>query len=424
MNLKKEIARLPGSPGVYIFLDVGGKIIYVGKSKSIKKRVSSYFQNKNLGEKTNLLVKKISNIKYIKVESEFEALLLEAELIRKNQPFFNFQARDDKNPLYIKITKEKIPLVSLVRKPQISYSDFVKGPFPSAKVMRNLLKTVRRIFPYCHHKNLKKPCLYVHLGLCPFPHASEENKIHYLKNILAIKKLLSGKSKFLLKSLIADMQKLASLEKFEEAQNIKKQIAKIEYMLSEFRDPVEFLTQPTLVDDLSAARLQSLKAVLNLPKIPKRIECFDISNTAGKEATGSMAVFENGQSQKNQYRRFRIKFKNTPDDYQMIREILSRRFKNSWPKPNLIVIDGGKGQLNVALSVLKKGSIEIPVIAIAKKFEEIYLAEKPLPLRLEKQNLARQLIQATRDEAHRFALSYHRLLRSRKLYNRLQKTPN
>ena len=132
-----------------------------------------------------------------------------------------------------------------------------------------------------------------------------------------------------------------------------------------------------------------------------------------------MAVFENGQSQKSQYRKFRIKLKNTPDDYEMIREVLSRRFKNSWPKPDLIVIDGGKGQLSAALSACEKSDVNIPVITIAKKFEEIYIAGKQLPLRLEKQNPARQLIQATRDEAHRFALSYHRLLRSRKLYEKI-----
>lgn len=419
MKFKREITKLPDSPGVYVFSDADGKIIYVGKSVSIKKRVSSYFQNKNLGPKTSLLTKKIANIEYIKVETEFEALLLEAELIRKNQPFFNFQAKDDKSPLYIKITGGKIPLVSIVRKPQISKEDFVKGPFPSAKITRSLLRTVRRIFPYCHHKNPKKPCLYVHLGLCPFPYASAQSTNHYLKNIKAIKKLLSGKSKVLVKSRVADMQKFASVQKFEEAQNVKRQIEKIEYMLSEFRDPMDFLTQPTLVDDLAATRLKSLKAVLELSKIPSRIECYDISNTSGKEATGSMAVFENGQSQKSQYRKFRIKFKNMPDDYEMIREVLSRRFKNSWPKPDLVVIDGGRGQLNAALSVLKKNGVNIPTIAIAKKFEEIYRTEKSLPLRLEKQNPARQLIQAARDEAHRFALSYHRLLRAKKLYEKI-----
>ena len=419
MNFKKVIARLPDSPGAYIYENADGKIIYVGKSKSIKKRVLSYFQNKNLGPKTNLLVKKIADIKYIKVESEFEALLLEAELIRKNQPFFNFQTKDDKSPLYIKITSDEIPLVSLVRKPQVSKGDFTKGPFPSARLARNLLKTIRRIFPYCHHKNPKKPCLYVHLGLCPFPYASAKKKNYYLKNIKAIEKLLSGKSKVLLKSLTGDMQKLASLEKFEEAQNIKRQIERTKYMLSGFRDPLEFLAQPTLVDDLTTSRLKNLKVTLGLSKIPRRIECFDISNTAGREATGSMAVFENGQSQKSQYRKFRIKFKSTPDDYEMIREVLTRRFNNSWPEPDLIVIDGGKGQLNAALSILKKKAVGIPVIAIAKRFEEIYLTEKPLPLRLEKQNPARQLIQAARDEAHRFALAYHRLLRSKKLYEKI-----
>lgn len=419
MKLKNQIAKLPNSCGVYIFKDAEGNIIYVGKSVAIKKRVSSYFKNKNLGPKTSLLIKKIAEIGYIKVESEFEALLLEAELIRKNQPFFNFQAKDDKSPLYIKITGGEIPLVSVVRKPQISKGDFVKGPFPSARVTRSLLKTMRRIFPYCHHKNPKKPCLYVHLGLCPFPYASSQSTNHYLKNVKAIKKLLSGKPKVLVKSLVADMQKLASTQKFEEAQNAKSRIEKIEYMLSEFRDPMEFLTQPTLVDDLANARLESLKVELELSKTPRRIECFDISNTAGKEATGSMAVFENGQSQKSQYRKFRIKFKNTPDDYEMIREVLTRRFKNNWSKPDLVVIDGGKGQLNAALSALKESGVTIPTVAIAKKFEEIYLAQNPLPLRLKKENPARQLIQAARDEAHRFALSYHRLLRSKKLYQKI-----
>ena len=419
MTIKRKIANLPDSAGVYIFLDNHKKIIYVGKSVSVKKRVSSYFTGKNLGPKSNLLVAKIADINNIKVESEFEALLLEAELIRKNQPFFNIQAKDDKSPLYIKITNDQIPLVSLVRKPQSQRGVFVKGPFQSAKAARAVLKSIRRIFPYCHHKNPKKPCLYVHLGLCSFPYSSIEAKIFYRKNIRAIKKLLSGNSKVLLRSLIGQMQSLSSLEKFEEAQNMKVQVEKIEFLLSTFRSPLEFLNQPTLVDDLANARLQILKKTLALAKTPKRIECYDISNTSGKEATGSMIVFVNGQSQKSQYRKFRIKFKSSPDDYEMIREVLTRRFKNSWPKPDLIVIDGGRGQLNSAAAVLGRFDLDIPLISIAKKFEEIYTVDKLLPLRLEKENPARQLIQAARDEAHRFALSYHRLLRTKKLYEKL-----
>jgi len=215
------------------------------------------------------------------------------------------------------------------------------------------------------------------------------------------------------------MQNFARLEKFEEAQNIKIKIEKIEYILSTFRDPLEFLRHPTLIDDLTNTRLENLKKILALKKSPKRIECYDISSTSGKEATGSMAVFENGISQKSEYRKFRIKFKNSPDDYEMIREVLIRRFKNSWPIPDIIVIDGGKGQLSTALSALKESGIKIPVITIAKKFEEIYCAGKLIPLRLNKESPARQLIQATRDEAHRFALSYHRLLRAKKLYGQM-----
>lgn len=419
MDLKKAISKLPASCGVYIFLDKWGKTIYVGKSIAIKKRVLSYFQNKNLGPKTTLLVKKIANIDFIKVDSEFEALLLEAELIRKRRPFFNSIAKDDKSPLYIKITKDPIPIISLVRKPESSGNAFIKGPFPSSKVARSLLKSIRRIFPYCHHKNPKKPCLYVHLDLCPFPYDSKVNKMQYRKDINSIKRLLSGKSKILIKSLISEMQKYAQQEKYEEAQKIKLQIEKIEYILSNFRDPSEFLRQPTLIDDIADIRLNELRKLLALAEKPQRIECFDISNISGKEATGSMIVFEKGQSKNSEYRKFRIKFKHTPDDYEMIREVLSRRFKNNWPKPNLIVIDGGKGQLNTAHMTLKKSGLNIPVIAIAKKFEEIYSTYRPLPLRLPRDNPALQLIQAARDEAHRFALSYHRLLRTKKLYEKL-----
>lgn len=414
-QIKKKIKDLPDTPGIYKFFDRNRKLIYIGKSVSIKKRVASYFTIKILGPKTDFMVKQIAHIEYIKVFSEFEALLLEAELIKKYKPFFNTVAKDDKSPLYIKITADEIPLLTVARREQYQKGLFLKGPFPSAKTTREVLRIIRKIFPYCHHKNPKKPCLFVSLGLCPYPYESDQSQVSYLENVKNIKKLLSGKSKIVIRELFAKMKKLANLQKFEEAQKIKIQIENLQYILTSYHAPQEFLKQPSLVDDLVMSKLKSLQSLLNLKKIPRRIECFDISSLAGKFATGSMVVFTNGQMDKSQYRRFRIKFTTKPDDYQMLREVLERRFKNNWQTPDLIIIDGGRGQLNIAVATVNKFKLTIPVIAIAKRYEQIYTHFKILPISLPKENIERQLVEAIRNETHRFALSYHQLIRSKAL---------
>jgi len=215
VDLKSSIKNLPASTGIYQFFDIEDNLLYVGKAASLRKRVASYFQNKNLGPKTNLLVKKITRIEYIKVFSEFEALLLESKIIKDNQPFFNAIAKDDKSPLYIKIEGKEIPLVLTTRGGFKKRGQFLKGPFPSAKTTRDVLKMIRKIFPYCHHKNPKKPCLFVHLGLCSYPYASPNSQKKYLKNINRIKKLLSGKSRTLIRDLKREMALLAKSQKFE-----------------------------------------------------------------------------------------------------------------------------------------------------------------------------------------------------------------
>lgn len=415
-NISKQIKRLPDSPGIYKYLDQDSKLIYVGKSISVKKRVSSYFKSKHLGPKTDLLVSKIKTIEYLKVFSEFEALLLESELIRTHQPFFNSIAKDDKSPIYIKIAQGDIPLISLVRKRNLeAKKGFVKGPFPSAKIANDVLKMIRKIFPYCHHKIPKKPCLYVHLGLCPYPYQSNLTRIEYQKTISKIKKLLSGQNKKLIRDLTTEMDNYSKKLQYEEATRIKRQIDKLEYLTTTYHAPPEFLKQPTLVDDLTLARLKDLQSVLNLPKVAKRIECYDISNIQGNLATGSMVVFTEGKADKSQYRKFKIKFSHKPNDYEMLREVLDRRFNNDWPKPDLVVIDGGRGQLNVALSVVSKYKIPTFVVSLAKRLEQIFTQDRVLPISLPKESPARQMTQALRDEAHRFAITYHRLLRSKQL---------
>ena len=409
------IGNLPDSPGIYQFYDKDHTLLYVGKSISIKKRVRSYFSEKSLGPKTTLLVKRITDIGFIKVFSEFEALLLEAELIKKRKPFFNSQAKDDKSPLYIKVTNDPIPQVQTVRRQTAKRGIFIKGPFPSTRTTRDVLSTLRRIFPYCHHKNPKKPCLYVHLGLCPYPWTGPDSQKDYLANIDHIKKLLCGKTKPLIRDMTQKMTNFAKHQEYEKADAIKKQIEKIQFITTTYHAPREFMEQPTLVDDIRRQKLESLSATLEINKTPQRIECYDISNTSGKLATGSMVVFENGQSAKDQYRRFKIKFTDTPNDYQMLREVLIRRFKNNWPKPDLMLIDGGRGQLNIALAVTSQFKIKTDVVSLAKRFEQIYIGTKLLPIALNRENPARLLVAEIRDEAHRFAISYHRLLRSKRL---------
>ncbi len=412
-SLASTIKQLPNSPGIYQFYDDKGELIYVGKSVSLKKRVASYFTTKNLGPKTNMLVKKIKSVKTIKVFSEFEALLLESELIRTNKPFFNIIAKDDKSPIYIKISNDAIPLITLSRKVSPKRGVFIKGPFPSTKVTKEILKMTRRIFPYCQHNNPKKPCLFVHLGLCPYPKQSEDAKKQYKSIIKKIKKLLSGDIKKLIKELAGEMHHASQKQEYEQAQTIKRQIQNLEFLTTVFRTPREFLERPTLVDDLAHARLKDLKDKLSLENLPKRIECYDISNLQGKQATGSMVVFKNGQPEKAQYRRFMIRFSQKPNDYLMLKEVLTRRFNNNWPIPDLIIIDGGKGQLNAVTPIVNKVNANIQIVSLAKRLEEIYAPSKILPISLHKESPARQLAQAIRDEAHRFAITYHKHLRSK-----------
>lgn len=412
------LKQLPNSPGIYQFYDKDGKLIYVGKSVSLKKRVSSYFTTKNLGPKTSKLVEKIKSVKTIKVFSDFEALLLESELIRTKKPFFNIIAKDDKSPIYIKITNDAIPLITLSRKVLPSNGVFIKGPFPSTKVTKEILKMTRRIFPYCQHKNPKKPCLFVHLGLCPYPNQSEDAEKLYKDTIKKIKKLLSGNIKKLIKELTGEMKHASQYQEYEQAQAIKRQIQNLEYLTTVFRTPREFLERPTLVDDLALVKLKNLKDTLSLKHLPKRIECYDISNLQGKQATGSMVVFKNGQPEKSEYRRFRIRFSEKPNDYLMLKEVLARRFNNNWPTPDLIIIDGGKGQLNAVTPIVKQINTNIQIVSLAKRLEEIYAPSKMLPISLPKESPARQLAQAIRDEAHRFAITYHKHLRSKQFLKR------
>lgn len=417
---------LPSKPGVYIYKDESGKIIYVGKAKDLKKRVSSYFSNKALDTKTIKLVREINSIEHIVVGSEIEAFLLESEMIKKHLPFYNIKLTDDKSYPYIAITKGNNPGIFIVRNTKSKNVDYY-GPYTDATGVKTILKLLRKIFPYQSVKNhAKRKCLYYHMGLCPCVLAVPDNLESYRKNMLRIKKFLKGESKILVKDLLKEQNEFVTNEQFEQASDIQKKIKFINNITSENYDPFRYLEQPDYYYQRITNEKDSLENILQEyfdRKLDlKRIECYDISNFQGKEATGSMVVFINGDKSSKDYRRFKIKTKDTPDDFFMMREMLGRRFKHDgWDRPDLIVIDGGKGQVSAALTALVARKKDIPLIGLAKREETIVLPQKQmgqklefLEIKLPNETAGINLLRRIRDEAHRFAITYHRLLRKKR----------
>jgi excinuclease ABC subunit C len=358
-ELLEKVSNLPLTPGIYKFKDTKGEIIYVGKAKNLKSRVGSYFQdNLDLATKTYALVQRIADMEFVEVQSELEALLLEAELIRKYYPKYNIALKDDKSYLYIVIRNEKfeivgkkadIPKIITARKPDLLEKDIVYGPYPDGGTAKYIVKTVRKIFPFrdCsgakfnRYKNVGKPCLYGHIGLCSAPCTQNISVEDYRVDIARIKNLLSGRSTRIVNYLKKEMDLAAKNEQFERATTFRNILQKFEYVSQSFRNPDKYIENPYLVEDLVTQSLDEL--VNNVPILktfPKRIECYDISNISGKESVGSMVVATNGRIDKSEYRKFRIKLKNAPDDFGMMREVLERRLNNDWEKPDLIVLDG------------------------------------------------------------------------------------
>jgi excinuclease ABC subunit C len=425
--LSSQYRLLSTAPGIYLFLDKRGKILYVGKAKNLKKRVSSYFlKNIELGTKTSVLVSQIAQIKTIIVNSEIEAFLLENSYIKKYKPKYNIKLTDDKAYLMIRITvKDKYPKVLTARRPDDKNSIYF-GPFPNASfALRTVLRTIRKIFPYQSALNhAKRICLYYHLGLCPCPPVfdSPEFKTEYKKNIKHIVDFLNGNTKKIIKDLKREREILSKEEKFEKANSLQNKINAINLITGPFyKTQLDQNITPNLPEDLRTREITELKDILNSNRIHvknlERIECFDISNISGTNATGSMAVFTNGQKDGSQYRKFKIRFLDTPNDFGMMNQVLSRRLNHKeWKMPSLIIVDGGKGQVSTTVKVLAKLNIKIPIIGLAKK-EETIITSNLDEISLPKDSNALKLIMRIRDEAHRFAITYHKKLRSKSLFS-------
>lgn len=416
---------MSSNPGIYLFLDQKGSVLYVGKAKNLKKRVTSYFINRSsLLEKTKILVSKTSRIKAINTHSEIEALLLEANYIKKYNPIYNSRLTDGKAYPLIKITiKDRYPKILVVRKPDDKKNNLYFGPFPNAGAMKLVLKTIRKIFPYQsvkHHP--KRICLYYHLGLCPCPSIfdSPEIKKGYKKNIKRIITFLKGGTKKVLRDLEKERDDLSKSEEYERANVLQEKINSIIIVTSPSYTSFDFQVNPNLRVDIKNEELLALKKELENTKSQVsylgRIEAFDISNISGKFATGSMVVFVDGEKQASLYRRFKIRFtKEKPNDFAMISEAVSRRLNHrEWPFADLIIVDGGKGQVSSVISVLKRKNLKIAVIGIAKKEEKIVTSDFK-EIKLPKNSKALHLVMRARDEAHRFAVTYHRKLRSKSI---------
>lgn len=547
--IKLEERSLPTKPGVYLFRDKKGEVLYVGKAKNLRKRVEQYFHKEQAITNPRLfsLRSEAHSIETIITNSEVEALILENTLIKKEQPKYNVSLKDDKQYTYVKITKEEFPRLLVVHQPVKDGSKYL-GPYMSADRTRWLLKTLRRAYPYClaprDARFGRRACLYVHLGLCPGPCMGKVTPEAYRRNVSAVVHFLRGEGEATLADLRREMRHAAKFREFERAAILRDTVSNLEVLfakqevVSPRRESMDILAlaragnsgvlvtfqiregklmerQTRVLDHMAGVQegevyalaiteratqngslprafvmpvtpadgqvltrllaerakafrappphlvvpergrmrrlialaqknaqeelarilrerggtseaLADLRMALDLPRIPHRIEAYDLSNIQGVYATGSLVVFEDGKPAKSDYRRFRIKTVEGANDVAMMEEVLSRRLKYlstttrhelratshaAWfIMPDLLLLDGGKPQLGAGLRALKAFHLSIPVAALAKREEELFIPGKRQPVRLPKNSPALHLVQRVRDEAHRFARAYYQKL--------------
>ncbi len=516
-----NLTTIPKNPGCYLFKDINGTILYIGKAKNLAKRVRSYFAKKHEDEKTKKLVSKIDSVDFFVTDSEIEALILENNLIKKHTPKYNVDLKDSKRYAYVELTNEEFPRFLIARKPNLKSDSIYFGPFVSAASRDHILEAVRRIFKIRTCKKLpKRTCLRYSIGLCSAPCTKQISKTDYLKDVFSAKMVLEGKNKELLKRLKKRMEKLSKAQNYELALEVREQMSALDYlserqkmerqknydediihyvvvgetvhlMLFNSRKGIlenkqefelektpyfleEFLVDfyskeqvvpreiivPKRVDakiekhlgtfrrfgkvkltvpkqglkkellDLvlknleiglfgNREKIEDLMNSLKLNELPKVIECFDISHLGGTMTVASMVQFRNGVADKNNYRKYKIRSVEGNDDYASMKEVVSRRYsklkREGLDFPNLIVVDGGKGQLSSTMEVMTGLGLKVPVISLAKREEEVFIPGRVTPIILDKRGKALKLLQEIRDEAHRFAITYNRLLRRKKV---------
>jgi excinuclease ABC subunit C len=433
-HIRNKLGEVPHKPGVYLMKDRFGTVIYVGKARDLRKRVSQYFHpSRRMGWdlKFNALVDAIHDFDVHLVKSEPEALLLEGRLIKDFHPRYNISFRDDKRFLLLKVNlNDPIPRFTLTRLKQDDGARYF-GPFAHSGALRSTLTMLRRKFnlrgcrPLTPTEADYKHCLYANLKYCTAPCIGNIQREQYLLQVVAACDFLAGQSDEMEQQLQEEMKKAAAALDFEKAASLRDAL---EDLRRTMKKTEKFERMPyTLPVAIEPERdVQELAQVLSLPSPPERIEGFDISNISGTFAVASMVSFKNGRPDRSNYRRFKMKTVTGQDDFACMAETIHRRYgrlmkeageANTPPNlPNLILIDGGKGQLNAACAELAKlGLSHVPIIGLAKEFEEIYRPNESEPLRLDHSTGALKLLQRVRDESHRFANTYNAKLRLRKI---------
>lgn len=550
-NLSEKLKLLPSLAGCYLYHDIQGEIIYVGKAKNLKKRVKSYFQKTHDSAKLNVLVPQIENLEYIITNSEAEALILESHLIKKHQPKYNILLKDDKKYPYFLITDEEFPRIVVTRKKNLNLEKGkYYGPYTDVRAMYSTLDFLKKIFPLKQCKQPKfrsRPCLYYQIGRCLAPCQGLVTSKEYKELITQVELFLQGKQTELLKYLMEQIKKYSDSQQYEKAARLRdsyldlqktlerqkvvyentklnqdvislmyedgifaivilmiregrlidkkdftylventdrvemfetffreyysnlalefpdkivsrelealgekdvyqewleilsKRKVKINYAKTKQGQELQALADKNAKVLLNNAKIEQMSKIkddfneigsflaekLKLKNFPSRIECYDISHIQGTNTVASMVTFVNGQSKKSAYKKFKIKLaEGKPDDFLSMKEVLTRRLKRLgeeninevWEKPDLIIIDGGKGQLSSVMQIVSELSIDgIDFVSLAKREEEVFLPNQSKSIILPRNSSALFLIQRIRDEAHRFAITYHRKLRSKSM---------
>ena len=429
----EKVKSFPQAPGVYLMKDDQGRVIYVGKAKSLRNRAAHYFTKAAAEDvRTADLVKVIADIDFLPAETEVDALLMEARLIKDIQPRFNVELKDDKTFPYLQIrVREEFPRVEFTRSPR-RRGVRLYGPFTSAKSLRAAIQVLQRIFQFrtCSLDISEKddrwrwfrPCLLHSIRQCTAPCNFRVTKEEYRKQIRRLILVLEGKKDKLLAEMAQAMAEASAAMHFEKAARLRDEIAALKSL--SLRGRVDKDVQPEVFQIEPKKGLHGLRKILGLRETPRTIEGIDIAHLGGTETVASLVSFIDGLPFKPGYRRYKIKSVEGVDDFASIREVVSRRFRDATRRPrdeddtifpDVLLIDGGKGQLNAALEVFRFLGKEPPcLISLAKREEEIYRPGEAEPIRLGRHSAALRLLQYVRDEAHRFAQHYHHLLRRKK----------
>ena len=439
-DLRDKLSEVPHSPGVYRWLDADGTIIYVGKAKDLRKRTAQYFRPEHqLDRKTRALVEHIADIRYTVVETEEDALLLENNLIKQLQPRYNILLKDDKTYPWICIRKEAFPRVMLTRR-YVNDGSLYYGPYASVQHARRLLDLMGSLYKLriCAHALTPEQieggkvrcCLNYHLDKCAGPCEGLFSAEDYDAQIVEIKAILSGRTRVVMASCREKMQQAAAALRFEEAQEWKERLALLEAHHEREKavghgildmETYRLLKEKTLPRRIEKSEkvLEQMKKDLGMSVLPRHIECFDNSNIQGTNPVASCVVFRDALPSKKDYRHFKIKTVVGANDFASMKEVLNRRYSRLMAEgeelPQLIVIDGGRGQLSFAREALMELGIadRIMTVGLAKRMEEVILPDDPLPLFLDRNSSTLRVMMHIRDEAHRFGITFHRQLRTK-----------